>query len=165
MSVPRGKTVRRHKKRTDDGKGVRRLIAGKRFRTPAGVSTREADQRFSRIEDLWRDNEKFCHRIGRDHDWIEVALSAADGLRKGELRITLPSIDDILLSFGDSQWPATIQLVIDRYTDDTAATHYPATVDGLTSSEAKKIFDFVVDQFPSVNWIIPETHAEEIIKS
>jgi hypothetical protein len=165
MSVPNGKAVRKHKRRTDDGKGVRRLIAGKRFRTPAGVSTREADQRFSRIEDLWRDNEEFCQRIGRHQEWTEIALWAADKLRKGELRIPLPPIDDILWSFGDRKWPATIQLVIDRYTDDDAACHYPTTVDGLTWDEAKKFFDIVVEQFPSVNWLLPETHAGEIVNS
>ena len=156
MSGPKGRPIRRHKQRTDDGKGVRRLIAGKRFRTPAGVSTREADQRFSRIEDLWRDNETFCRRIGREPEWTEIALWAADVLRKGELRAPLPPIDDFLWSFGDCKWPANIQIVIDHYTDEDASCHYPATVDGLTWDEAKKFFDIVVEQFPSVNWLLPE---------
>lgn len=166
MSGPKGRSVRRHKQRTDDGKGVRRLIAGKRFRTPAGVSTREADQRFSRIEDLWHDNERFCRRIRREPEWTEIALWAADLLRKGELRSPLPPIDDILWSFDDCRWPATLQLVIDRYThDEDASCHYPEKVDGLTWDEAKKFFDIVVEQFPSVNWMLPETHADEITKS
>lgn len=76
------------------------MVAGRRFRTP-GVSGREADQRFSRIEDLWRDNEAFCRNTRQDPVWTDVALWAADWLRKGEMRVVLPPLDDLLASYGD----------------------------------------------------------------
>ena len=37
MAAPDDRIIRRHRRRTDDGKGFRRLIAGQRFRLPAGV--------------------------------------------------------------------------------------------------------------------------------
>ena len=60
MSDDSKKVIRHHRRRSDDGKGLRRLIAGKRFRLPSGGSGLEADQRFLLIERLWRDNEAFC---------------------------------------------------------------------------------------------------------
>ena len=56
------KIIRRHRRRKDDGKGLRRMVAGKRFRLPADVDDREADRRFGWIEDLWLDNARFCRR-------------------------------------------------------------------------------------------------------
>jgi hypothetical protein len=64
MAADQSRIIRRHKKRTDDGKGHRRYIAGRRFRLPAGVEGREADERFLRIERLWKDNEVFFPTLG-----------------------------------------------------------------------------------------------------
>lgn len=77
MSEFEGRVIRRHKRRSDDGKGIRRLIAGRRFRAPAGIDSREAEQRFLKIEALWRDNEEFCLRIGRPPQWTDIAVWAA----------------------------------------------------------------------------------------
>ena len=74
-------TIRRHKRRTDDGKGLRRMIAGRRFRLPTGVDSQEADRRFARIEDAWQDNESFCRRFRGDVVWTELGLWVADLLR------------------------------------------------------------------------------------
>src|SRR5688572_24612177 len=100
------RVIRRHKRRTDDGKGLRRLIAGRRFRMPVGVTPLEAESRFLTIERVWRDNETFCRRIGRELDWTGIALWAAESYRKGDLGVVLPPIDDVLSSYGDSEWPA-----------------------------------------------------------
>ncbi|MHB8897865.1 MAG: hypothetical protein ACYC6Y_03865 [Thermoguttaceae bacterium] len=164
MSATEKRTVRRHKKRTDDGKGLRRMIAGLRFRLPHGVGDREADQRFSRIEDLWKDNEAFCRRIGREVEWTDIALWAAEYLKRGELRIPIPPIDEILPSYAQRDWPINLKQIIDRYTDDTAC-HYPPTVDGLERDEAQHFYDIVSDSFPSVNWLLPAAHGREIIQS
>lgn len=164
MSGTNKRAVRRHKKRTDDGKGLRRMIAGQRFRLPHGVGDREADQRFSRLEDLWKDNEAFCRRIGRDVEWTDIALWTAEYLKRGELRIPIPPIDEILPSYSDCPWPGRLDLVIDRYTDEDGACHYPPIVDGLDPSEAKHIYDILSESFPSVNWLLPAAHSKEIIQ-
>jgi hypothetical protein len=165
MSASKRRTVRRRKQRTDDGKGLRRMIAGRRFRVPQGVGDREADQRFSRIEDLWRDNEAFCQRIRREVEWTDIALWAAEHLRRGELRIPIPPIDEILPSYEGCEWPTDLRHIIDRYTDETAACHYPPTVDGLERDEAQKVYDILSNSFPSVNWLLPAAHSKEIIRS
>jgi hypothetical protein len=82
MSESDGRIIRRHRRRSDDGKGVRRLVAGRRFRAPTGVDPREAEQRFLRIEALWRDNEEFCRTIGCPLEWTGIANWAAERLRK-----------------------------------------------------------------------------------
>ena len=87
-----GRQIRRHKKRTDDGKGQRRLIAGKRFRLPVGISSKEVDDRFLLIERLWRDNEEFCYRNLLEAEWTEIALWAADHMSKGVVKWQLPAI-------------------------------------------------------------------------
>ncbi len=104
MAEENGRVVRRHKQRSDDGKGLRRLIAEKRFRLPVGVSGPEAEQRFLLIERLWRDNEAFCRKIHRETQWTEIALWAAESIRHGTPRIPMPPIDDILASYGESPW-------------------------------------------------------------
>ena len=165
MSDDSKRVIRHHRKRSDDGKGLRRLIAGKRFRLPSGVSGHEADQRFLLIERLWRDNESFCRKNWLDPAWTDSALWAADQIRNGIARIPLPPIDDILASYGDSPWPISIRLIIDRLTDETLRTRYPASVDGLEWDEAKTFFDKLSEAFPSVNWLLPVPHSQEIIDS
>jgi hypothetical protein len=155
MAEENGRVVRRHKQRSDDGKGLRRLIAEKRFRLPVGVSGPEAEQRFLLIERLWRDNEAFCRKIHREAQWTEIALWAAESIRHGTPRIPLPPIDNILASYGESPWPISIRLIIDRFTDETLQTRYPATVDGLEWDEVRTFFDSLSDSFPSVNWLLP----------
>ena len=163
MSGLKGHSIRHHKRRTDDGKGVRRMIAGQRFRSPAGVGIHEANQRFSRIEELWQDNEAFCQQIGRDPEWTDIALWAAEHLRKGELRIPLPPLDDILASYGDQDWSVRLNLIVDRYTDEQAACHYPRTIDGLPWSEAKTFYEVVSEAFPSVHWVLPAPIHEKVV--
>ena len=165
MANQNERVIRRHKRRSDDGKGIRRLIADKRFRVPAGVSSQEADQRFLLIERLWRDNEAFCARIRRQPEWTYIALWAADQLKNGVVRIPLPPTDDILCSYWESPLPIDLRLIIDRHTDDDAGTQYPPSVDGFESDDAKVIFDILCEAFPCVNWILPEQHAEHVIKS
>ena len=165
MSDFDGRVIRRHKRRSDDGKGIRRLIAGRRFRTPAGVDHREAEQRFLKIEGVWRDNETFCRRIGIPPHWTDIAVWAAEALRKGEVRVPLPPIDDILASYEESDLPERLNQIVWRHTDDQLACHCPSTVDGLTWDEAKHFYDVVSEAFPSVNWLLPEPHAETIVKS
>ena len=165
MADENERIIRRHKHRSDDGKGLRRLIAGKRFRLPAGVSSQEADQRFLMIERLWRDNEAFCHKIDREAQWTDIALWAAEKIRHGVPRIPVPPIDDILASYGESPWPMNIRIIVDRFTDETLRTRYPATVDGLDWDEARTFFDNLSDAFPSVNWLLPSPHSDSIIAS
>lgn len=164
MPGPKKRTIRRHKKRTDDGKGERRMVAGRRFRLPKGVNGHDADQRFARIEALWEDNESFCRRICRDVEWTDIALWAAERFKQGELRITLPPIGEILPSYSDRPWPGRLDLVIGRYTDEDGACHYPPTVDGLEFDEAKHIYDLMSESFPSVNWLLPAAHSREVIR-
>lgn len=90
MSHSKTPLLRRHRQRSDDGKGIRRLIAGKRFRVPAGTSPRESDHRFLLLEKLWQENEAFCRRIGRDVAWTDIALWAANHICKGATRVPLP---------------------------------------------------------------------------
>ena len=163
MSESDGRIIRRHRRRSDDGKGVRRLIAGRRFRTPAGVSPREAEQRFLKIEALWRDNEEFCRNIGRPVEWTHIAVWAAERLRKGDVRVSLPPIDDTLASYGECEYPSTLNQIVWRHTDDTLACHCPPTVDGLEWDEAKHFYDVVSNAFPSVNWLLPSPHANSIV--
>lgn len=164
MAKSHTSTIRRHKRRTDDGKGLRRMIAGRRFRLPTGVDSQEADRRFARIEDAWQDNESFCRRFRIDVVWTELGLWAADLLRVGKTRVPLPPIDDLLASFGDGEWQIQIKLIIDRYTTDDAACHYPPTVDELSWDEAKTFYDVISDLLPSVNWILPEQHSEKVTR-
>lgn len=89
MRVPKSASVRHRTSRTDDGKGLRRMIAGQRFRAPFGVGEREADHRFHCIEQVWSDNEAFCRRLRIEVRWTDIALWAAEALRKGEVRIRL----------------------------------------------------------------------------
>ena len=140
LFLRRHKVIRRHRRRTDDGKGVRRLIAGKRFRAPAGVDPKTAEQRFARIEDVWRDNDDLCRKTQQPPHWTHVALWAAEHIRKGTLRIPLPPIDDILASYDENEpnWPVGLKIVIDQYLDVATMTyHYPPLVEGLTWDEAK----------------------------
>ena len=163
MSESNGRIIHRHRRRSDDGKGVRRLIAGRRFRTPAGVSPREAEHRFSKIEALWRDNEKICRNIGRPVEWTHIAVWAAERLRKGDVRVSLPPIDDTLASYGECEYPSTLNQIVWQHTDDTLACHCPPTVDGLEWDEAKHFYDVVSNAFSSVNWLLPSPHANSIV--
>lgn len=164
MSTINRRRTRRGKKRTDDGKGDRRMIAGKRLRTP-GVTGDEADKRFSRIEQLWEDNERFCERqLKRGPDWTPIALWAAEAFRLGEVRVSLPPIDDILGSYENAEWPILLKLIIDRYTAEDFSCHYPTSVDGLESDEAMHVYDVLSNSFPSVNWVLPDSFAEEKVK-
>lgn len=159
--------TRRHKKRTDDGKGERRMIAGMRFRTP-GVSGPEADKRFDRIDDVWRDNEAFCRRqLRAEPHWNHIALWAAESIRKGELRVPLPPIDDILPTYdeADCEWPTKLKLIISWHTDEDYTSHYPPTVDGFSSEEAIAIHELVSEAFPSVNWVLPKPHADAHVEN
>lgn len=164
MAVSQSRIIRRHKQRTDDGKGLRRMIAGRRFRLPAGVDHHEADRRFARIEETWQDNEAFCRRYSGNLVWTDVALWVAERLKTGEVRIPIPPIDELLASFGDGEWHIGIKLIIDRYTSDDAVCRYPPTVDELPWDEAKTFYDVISDLFPSVNWMLPERHADRVIQ-
>jgi len=163
MQDDHARIVRRHRKRTDDGKGLRRYIAGKRFRLTAGVDGREADERFQRIEALWRDNENFCRKEKRSTDWTETALWAAEFLRRGALRVPLPPIDDILDSYGHLDWPDELSRLLGRYIED--GLPQPKTADDLSWDGAKVVHEIVSGNFPSVNWLGPTCHAVEIIAS
>ncbi len=154
--------VRHHLRRTDDGKGFRRLIAGRRWRSPAGLSKSEAERRFFRIEQVWQDSEAFCQRIGVTLHWTDVAIWAAEQIRKGELRIPLPPLDDIMTDYGDVDLPARLWIIADRYTDDTLACHLPKTVEGLTYDEAYHVYEVVSETYPSVGWILPELHRQQV---
>ena len=164
MAVSQSRIIRRHKQRTDDGKGLRRMIAGRRFRLPAGVGQHEADRRFTRIEEAWQDNEAFCRRYCDSLVWTEMALWVAERLKTGEARIPIPPIDELLASFGDGEWHIQIKLIIDRYTSDDAVCQYPPTVDELPWDEAKTFYDVISDLFPSVNWLLPERHSDKVIQ-
>ncbi|PHQ34829.1 hypothetical protein [Rhodopirellula bahusiensis] len=164
MTATKKLKTRRSKKRTDDGKGDRRMKAGKRFRTP-GVAGDEADKRFARIDQLWDDNEHFCENdLKQDAQWTPIAIWAAESIRQGEFRVPLPPIDDILASFEESELPILLKLIIDRYTTEDFSCHYPATVDGFQADEAMHIYDVVTEAFPSVNWGLPKPFAEEKVK-
>jgi hypothetical protein len=165
MSDVNGRVIRRHRRRTDDGKGLRRLVAGKRFRVPAGVDERDAEQRFLKIESLWRDNEAFCRRIGRPVLWTDIATWAAEALRKGDVRIPLPPIDDILASYEEGDYPATLDGIVWQHTDDQLACDLPHTVDGLEWDAARHFYDVVSRAFESVNWLLPAPHAKMIVDS
>ncbi|MGA2035226.1 MAG: hypothetical protein ABSG68_23515 [Thermoguttaceae bacterium] len=145
---------------------MRRLIAGKRFRAPAGADCKAADQWFARIEDVWRDNENFCRKTRQSPYWTHIALWAAEHIRKGTLRVPLPPIDDILASYDENvpDWPVGLKIVIDQYLDvTTMAYHYPPLVDGLTWDEAKWFYEEVTKAFPSVNWMVPPPHYDKIV--
>jgi|GEM_PF-3010260 len=163
MTDKKGRVIRHHKERSDDGKGFSRLIAGKRFRLPAGVSSHEADLRFGLIERLWVDNEFFCRQHHLEFEWTYIALWAAEQIRIGIPRIPQPPIDDVLASFGDSSWPRELQHIVDERTDETLRTNYPSKIDDLYWDEAKAFFEFLCDSFPTVNWLLPETHAGDVI--
>lgn len=165
MAISNTPTMRRHKRRTDDGKGLRRMIAGRRFRIPAGIEAREAEKRFARIEDVWQDNERFCHSLRVSPFWTEIALWAAEWIRKGELRVPLPPIDDILASFVSSDWPYRLSRIIDSYTSDDGSCSYPATIEELDAFEVADIHDVVAERFPSVGWLIPTPQSEAILST
>lgn len=157
------KIIRRHKNRIDDGKGYRRMIAGRRFRLPSGLIQRDAELRFGWIEELWADNERFCRKLGREIEWTDIGLWAADKYRHGERRVPLPPIDDILPSYEGGEWPYRIQRIIDYYTDDRAACHYPSTVDQFDDwMQARDIYNVLTEAFPSVPWMLPELHRKEV---
>ena len=163
MAAPDERIIRRHRRRTDDGKGYRRLIAGRRFRLPAGLDAREAEQRFLRIETLWRDNERFCQGFECELAWTKIALWAAEFLRWGDLRIPLPPLSEILGSYVTSHWPNGIINLLCRYLREELPL--PRTVDDLTWDEAMVVYEFVSDRFPSINWLLPVCHAEQIISA
>lgn len=167
IAVPQTRIIRRHKARKDDGKGLRRFIAGQRFRLPTDVSQKEAEQRFLRLEELWEDNEHFCQGIGRRPHWTYIALFAAESIRKGELRVSIPPVDYVLASFGDSDYAIDIKCVMDHYliedeTGNVFDLKYPKTVDGMEWDEAKKFYEFLSHRFPSVNWVLPDIHRVEV---
>lgn len=160
------RVIRHHKKRTDDGKGFRRMIAGRRFRMPPETTEHEANRRFARIEDLWHDNEAFCQKTGHSLDWTKIALWAADFIRKGEMQVPLPPIDDILRSYeSKSQWCLSMAGTFGkkRYKDDDS--EYPKTVDEMSWVDADVLHGVLSRNFPSVNWQLPAPHVEQIIRS
>lgn len=164
MTITNKPRTRRSKKRTDDGKGERRMKAGIRFRTP-GVTGADADKRFARIDQLWDDNQRFCENyLKQDAKWTPIALWAAESFRQGEFRVPLPPIDDIFPCYEDSELPILLKLIIDRYTAEDFSCHYPATVDGFVADEAMHIYDVLSDAFPSVNWVLPKPFADEKVK-
>ena len=156
MSESTGKVIRRHRRRTDDGKGVRRLIAGRRFRAPAGVDAKTADQRFSRIEDVWRDNEQFCVQFGRPAEWTPIPTWAAEHILKGHARVPLPSNGDFVATFGKLE----TSLLFSKY---RPGGEIPGTIDEPTSEEVNAVYDCVSRFFPSVNWLLPPVHSQVIV--
>lgn len=160
----RKRMIRHRKQRTDDGKGFRRLVAGRRFRLPPDISSHEAERRFARIEDLWHDNEAFCHKTGRSAEWTRIALWAADFLRRGEMHVPFPPIEDILRSYESrAQWCSSMNGTFGRhrYKDED----YPKTVDQMCWVDADVLHGVLSRNFPSVNWTLPVPHVEQIIKS
>ncbi len=165
MSDPDERIIRRHRRRTDDGKGYRRLIAGRRFRLPAGLDAREAERRFLLIEALWRDNQNFCRQFDCELDWVEIALWAADHVRRGQLRVPLPPFDYIASSIAFGDWPIRLELILRRHTDDHGNWTIPETIDALTWDEALTFHEALSRLFPSVNWLLPERHKDVILDS
>lgn len=165
MAASDERIIRRHRRRTDDGKGYRRLIAGKRYRLPAGLDAREAERRFLQIEALWKDNERFCREFECEAAWVEIALFAAEQLRLGKLRIPMPPIEDISSSFGTADWPIRLALILRRYTDEDFNWTLPETTDGLSWDESLTFHEALSQLFPSVNWLLPERHKDVILDS
>ncbi|HVX12196.1 MAG TPA: hypothetical protein VHC22_13525 [Pirellulales bacterium] len=156
--------VRRHRRRTDDGKGLRRLIAGERFRLPVGVEAREADQRFLHIEEIWSDNQAFCERFGKRLVWTDIAIWATEHVRRGEQRVPLPSTDDIITSFDpDGVLDERLQSVVHAYLEDDCTCDLPLTPEEVSSRQADIIHEVLSDLFPSANWRLPVRHAERIV--
>lgn len=169
MTTTKKPRARRSKKRTDDGKGDRRMVAGKRFRTPGVPPGPEAEKLWARIEDVANDNEVFCRtQLGVEPRWNHMALWAVNSIRTGELRVPLPPIDDLIATYdeADCSLPINIGQFYWDYTDDEdASTHYPSTVDGAKSVEAIDIYEVVAEAFPSVNWMLPKRHADVQIRN
>jgi len=114
------------------------MIAGERFRTP-GVSGTEADKRFDRIEEVWKDNEVFSRtQLRVEPCWNHIAFWAANSIRSGELRVPPPPIDDVIAIYDEADYvlPPKISQFFWDYTHDDDTTHYPPTVEGIKSVEA-----------------------------
>ncbi len=64
ISQTNRKITRRHDRRksgrSDDAKGERFSLQGRRWRFPRGLSSMEVDTRISRLRELWSDHERFC---------------------------------------------------------------------------------------------------------
>ncbi len=163
MPTPEERIIRRHRRRTDDGKGYRRLIAGRRFRLPAGLDAKEAEQRFLRIVALCRENEGFCRKFDCELEWVEIALWAAKQIRRRQVRVPLAPFDYIASSVGLGDWPIELALILRRYTDEDFKWNVPEEIDGLPWDEALKFHDALSKHFPSVNWLLPERHTGKIL--
>ncbi len=154
--------VRRHTKGSRWA-GDRRMIAGKRFRTPGLQPGDESSCRLDRIDQLWLKIEAFHSRGRRNVKWTDIALWAAHEFRHGKVQIPLPSIDDVLASFANEPYHIDIKLNIDRYTNDTLACNYPPEIEGLSQDEQDKSYDLLSESFPSINWCLPASQSERIL--
>lgn len=166
MSTDHRPKTRRRKSGKDDGKGERRMIAGERFRTP-GISGSEANQRFDRIEDVWRDNKIFCQRqLVAEPNWNYIARWAAESIRKGDLRIQIPPIDDIVGTYweADQSLPPKLSEIVWSYVDDDCSTAYPDKVAEMQSAAAIEVYEILSEAFPSVSWVLPKHHYDVQLK-
>ena len=142
------------------------MIAGKRFRTP-GVSGSEANKRFDRIEDVWKDNEIFCQRqLVTEPSWNYIALWAAESIRKGDLRIQIPPIDDIVGTYweADQSLPNKLSEIVWSYVDEDCSTAYPDEVAAMQSAAAIEVYEILSEAFPSVSWVLPKHHYDVQLK-
>lgn len=161
MSEASSRIIRRHKTRKDDGKGARRYIAGWRFRCPKGVSQQEAERRFLLIEQLWRDNEVFCHRTNRPVEWNTFVSTVADIIRRNGRRVPLPDLDALFEFFPDEPEVAAINRFIIENEDQAGA----GEVDDLDFEFVMDVFNLCYRYFPSVPWELPPRQQVEIAAS
>lgn len=79
-------------------------------------------------------------KIGREVVWTDIALWASEFFRKGERRLPLPPVDDILASYEGGEWPHRIQAFVDHYTDEQAACHIHRRSISSTSGRSPETF-------------------------
>lgn len=158
MSQVSNRIIRRHKTRSDDGKGERRYIAGRRFRCPKGTSKQEADRRFLLIEQLWRDNEAFCQRKDRPVEWNDLVSDVADIIRQGSKRVPLPDLDALFEYFPDEPHVSAIS----RFSIENEDQVQHGEVDDLEFDLVMNVFDLCHRYFPSVPWQLPHRQQAEI---
>lgn len=159
MSEVNNRIIRRHRRGKDDGKGDRRYIAGRRFRCPKGTAKQEADRRFLLIEQLWRDNEVFCHRTGRPVEWNSLVSDLADTIRLGSARLPLPDLDTLFEYFPDEPEISAIN----RFSIENEDEVQSGDVDDLDFDLVLNVFELCHRHFPSVPWQLPPRQQTEIV--
>jgi hypothetical protein len=110
--------------------------------------------------------------LGLEDHWTPIAIHAAEYLRRGDIRVPLPSTDDILNSFAiwedrkrkGIDWGSGIKFIID-FSYLNHGREYPVTVDGFKWEDALTIHQLVSGHFYSINWLVPEVHRGAIVES